>query len=275
MSDQGQTNYLLGDSEQELERLAAQARLIEPITRGFLRDAGIGPGMRVLDVGTGVGDVAFLAAEFVGAGGQVVGVDRSLAAVATARARAAALSLRNVSFTEGDPATMSFERPFDAVVGRRFLQFQADPAATIRALAGHVRPGGVIVFHELDSAGASSYPPASQFDRCCAWWIELLRQTGVDHRMGIKLHASFLAAGLPAPSMRLEAFIGGGATTAGYLRFAAADLIRSVLPELVRLGVATLAEVDIDTLHERMLAEVIANESVIVGRSEIGAWARV
>ena len=113
MSDQGQTNYLLGDSEQELERLAAQARLIELITRGFLRDAGIGPGMRVLGVGTGVGDVAFLAAEFVGAGGEVLGVDRSFAAIATARARADALSLRNVSFTEGDPATMSFDRPFD------------------------------------------------------------------------------------------------------------------------------------------------------------------
>jgi SAM-dependent methyltransferase len=275
MSDQGQTNYLLGDSKQELERLAAQARLIEPITRGFLRDAGIGPGMRVLDVGTGVGDVAFLATEFVGAGGEVVGVDRSFAAIATARARANALSLRNVSFTEGDPATMSFDRPFDAVVGRRFLQFQADPAAMVRTLSGFVRPGGVIVFHELDSAAASSYPPAPTFDRCCKWWIELLRHTGVDHRMGVKLHAAYLAAGLAAPSMRLEAFIGGGATAADYLRSAAADLIRSVLTDLVYLGVATVAEVDIDTLHERMLAEVIANESVIVGRSEIGAWARV
>jgi SAM-dependent methyltransferase len=274
MSDQSRTDYVLGDSERELERLAAQARLIEPITRGFLRDAGIGPGMRVLDVGTGVGDVAFLAARFVGAGGEVLGVDRSSAAIATARARADALSLRNVSFSEGDPATMSFDRPFDAVVGRRFLQFQADPAAMVRALAGHVRPGGVIVFHELDSAGASSYPPAPIFDRCCEWWIELLQKTGVDHRMGIKLHASFLAAGLAAPSMRLEAFIGGGATSADYLRFAAADLIRSVVTDLVRLGVATVAEVDVDTLYERMLAEVIANQSVIVGRSEIGAWAR-
>jgi SAM-dependent methyltransferase len=275
MSDQDSTSYLLGDSEGELERLAAQARLIEPITRGFLRDAGISPGMRVLDVGTGVGDVAFLAAEIVGAGGQVVGVDRSIPAIATARARADAMSLRNVSFAEGDPAMMSFDGPFDAVVGRRFLQFQADPPAMVRAVAGHVRPGGVVVFHELDSVGASSYPPAPTYDRCCEWWIELLRQTGVDHRMGIKLHASFLAAGLAAPSMRFEAFIGGGATSADYLRFAAADLIRSVLPDLVRLGVATVAEVDIDTLHERMLAEVIAKESVIVGRSEIGAWARV
>ncbi|HTO53881.1 MAG TPA: hypothetical protein VMR50_10885 [Myxococcota bacterium] len=75
--------------------------------------------------------------------------------------------------------------------------------------------------------------------------------------------------------MRLEAFVAGGATAADYLRFAAADLIGSVVTELVRLGVATAAEVDIDTLHDRMLAEVIANGSVIVGRSEIGAWTPV
>jgi hypothetical protein len=42
-----------------------------------------------------------------------------------------------------------------------------------------------------------------------------------------------------------------------------------------RLGVATEREVASETLAERMLAEVIANSSVIVGRSEIGAWSRV
>jgi hypothetical protein len=50
--------YLLGHSDRELERLRVQARFIEPITRRFFVDAGIAPGMRVLDVGSGVGDVA-------------------------------------------------------------------------------------------------------------------------------------------------------------------------------------------------------------------------
>ena len=60
--------------------------------------------MHVLDVGSGAGDVAFLAAELVGGSGAVVGVDRSLAALDTAHARAAERWLRNVSFLEGDPA---------------------------------------------------------------------------------------------------------------------------------------------------------------------------
>lgn len=147
-------DYVLGHSDQELDRLRTQARLIDPITRRFFGEAGIGPGMRVLDVGTGVGDVALLTAELVGDRGEVVGVDRSPSAVAAARARAEARSTRNVSFRDGDPSELAFERPFDAVVGRYVLQFQADPGAMLRKLARHVRPGGLIVFHEVDWSGA-------------------------------------------------------------------------------------------------------------------------
>ena len=136
--------YVLGHSQQELDRLTTQARLVDPMTRRFFVQAGVGPGMRVLDVGSGPGDVAFLAADLVGTKGEVVGVDRVPVALATARARAESLSLRHVSFREGDPGDMTFDRPFDAVVGRYVLMFQPDPAAMVRKLVAHLRPGGVI-----------------------------------------------------------------------------------------------------------------------------------
>jgi ubiquinone/menaquinone biosynthesis C-methylase UbiE len=100
-------------TEQELERLRTQARLINPITRQFFAEAGIAPGMRVLDVGSGPGEVAFVSAELVGTSGQIVGVDRSATLLAMARARASERSLGNVTFHEGDPAEMTFEDPFD------------------------------------------------------------------------------------------------------------------------------------------------------------------
>src|SRR5690242_9611805 len=126
---------------------------VGPVTRRIFSVAGIAPGMRVLDVGSGNGEVAFLAAALVGHDGLVIGTDRVPGPIAAARARAQARSLRNVDFRVGDPGEMTFERPFDAVVGRYVLQFNPDPAAMLRKLAGHLRPGGVVAFHELDWDG--------------------------------------------------------------------------------------------------------------------------
>jgi hypothetical protein len=103
----------------------------------------------------------------------------------------------------------------------------------------------------------------------------MLHATGADPRIGLKLHATFVAAGLGEPAMRLEAIIGGGETCADYLRRGVADLIGSVADDIVRLGIASAAEVGIDTLGDRLVEEALANGSVIVGRSEMGAWARV
>lgn len=265
--------YALGHSERELERLSTQARVTDPITRGFFRDAGIGVGMRVLDVGCGAGDTTALVASLVGDTGEVIGVDRVAAAVATARARADARAIHNVSFIEGDPAEMVFERPFDAVTGRYVLQFQHEPAAMLRKVAAHVRRGGSIVFQEADWDGARSSPPSPLYDQCCRWFVETLRMLDTETRMGIKLHATFVAAGLRAPSMRLEAVIGAGSNSADAVELLS-GLLGTMSGDMVRLGVATADEIGFETLAERMSAEVIANNCVLVGYSQIGAWSR-
>src|SRR5438309_771331 len=97
------SSYGPGHADHELERLRVQARLIEPITRRWFTEAGIGPGMRVLDVGSGVGDVALLVASLVGTTGEVIGTDRASVPLEVAAERARAQSLSNVSLLEGDP----------------------------------------------------------------------------------------------------------------------------------------------------------------------------
>jgi len=273
--DTERTNkYPLGHSDREFQRLIAQARLIEPITRKFFREAGIAPGMRILDVGSGAGDTAFLAADLVGATGEVIGVDKAPAAIAVARAQVEARSIPNVSFCEGDPSELIFDRPFDAIVGRYLLQFCASPTAMLRRLAAHLRPGGVIVFHELDWDGVRSYPQAPIYNRCCRWFVEALDSLGTETRMGIKLHSAFTEAGLQPPSMRMAAIFGAGPDVSEWLQ-ALADLIRTMLPELERLGIATAADVDIETLADRLRQENAAHSGVVVGRAEVCAWSRV
>jgi SAM-dependent methyltransferase len=272
-SDGGTSAYVLGHSDRELERLRLQAKLVDPITRQFLIEAGIASGMRVLDVGSGAGDVAFLAAHLVGPAGQVVGVDRSATALARARTRAEAQSLGNVTFVESELSAMAFDRPFDSAIGRYVLCFQPDPAALLRRIAGLVRPAGIVLFHEPDRSQMRSFPPAPTYDRACRWVGETYRRSGVDVEIGIKLYSVFQAAGLPGPTMRMHAVIGG----ANALDEVHLDADQAVVlaADIERLGIGTAAELGADTLVERIIQEMAENKSVIVGRGEIGAWSRV
>ena len=266
-SDNG---YVLGHSGPELQRLHRQAHLINPITERFLIEAGLSEGFRVLDVGCGGGDVSLLAAGIVGATGEVVGVDRSPLAVKRATERAVALGSGNVSFRESDLSDISFERDFDAVIGRYVLCFQKDPASLLKSLSRFLRRGGIMLFHEPDRAQMRSYPPALTYDRACQWVTEAYIRSGVDVRLGVKLYAIFLAAGLPPPTMRLHAVI-GGAEAIDEIHLDA-DQAEIIARDIQRLGIATAEDLQIDTLFDRIRDELAANKSVIIGRGEIGAW---
>jgi len=265
--------YELGHSERELRRLGTQAKLVDPITRQFFQSAGIAAGMRVLDVGSGAGDVAFLAAEFVGPTGRVIGVDRSPKAVAAAEARAKERSLRNVSFVSGDPSALTFDQPFDAIVGRYVLLFSLYPVAMLKGIAVHLRPGGVIVFHEPDWRGAASFPPSQIYDNCIQSLVQTFRKVGTKTTMGLDLYSAFQSAGLPAPTMGLQALVGGGSNELSGLDLIA-DFLTTLAPVMEQSGVITIDELAPETLFERMRTEAIGTGSVVVGRYEVGAWAR-
>ncbi|REK10771.1 MAG: class I SAM-dependent methyltransferase [Planctomycetota bacterium] len=266
--------YILGHSERELARLRTQAALLEPVTRRYLQEAGITAGMRVLDVGSGAGDVALLAADLVGPAGEVVGTDAVATAVAAATRAAEERSLENVRFQQGNPAEMTFDAPFDAVVGRYFLPFQADPAAMLRGLARHLAPGGLLVFHEPDFSCVRSLPPAPLYDRACRWIIDTTRLSGQSWSFLDKVYPAFLQAELPAPTLRMQTFVANPSHARPWL-WAVGDMVESILPAIERHRVATAAEVDVATLRERLLAEVTQRDCVVVGRSEIGIWTTV
>jgi ubiquinone/menaquinone biosynthesis C-methylase UbiE len=266
------TSYMLGHSEHELARLTRQAMLVNPMTRRYFTSAGIAPGMRVLDVGSGPGDTAILAAELVGPTGRVVGVDRSSAALATARSRVKDRSLDHVSFHEGELGDVTLDGPFDGVVGRYVLMFQPDPVALLRALTKHLKPEGIVVFHEVDWAGVRNHPAVPLFEEASRWITDAAAQSGADCRMGIKLHDTYLAAGLPAPTMALEALIGSGADLER-IRFIT-EIVETMAGRIEELGIATAAEMDIGTLDRRIAAQALAVNGVMAGRSEIGAWCR-
>jgi SAM-dependent methyltransferase len=264
--------YIMGHSAEERERLIAQAGLYGPISERFLRASGLRPGMRVLDVGCGVGDVSLLCAEIVGLDGAVVGVDRDPAALERARERVRSAGLEHVQFQEGDFREIAVDEPFDAIVGRAVLMYAPDPVAALRALLPHLRQGGIVAFQEFDYTSLIAVPPSRLYDQLADWWRQLAHQAGIELQMGFKLFPAFKAAGLPDPVMHGDTILGGGADFAGYDYLT--GVFRSVLPLLERFGVATSAEVDVATLADRLRADRVATGGVVMLQMIVGATAR-
>lgn len=267
-------SYPLGRSAAETRRLIVQNQIYGPLTRQYLTGAGVTAGMKVLDLGSGAGDVALLVADLVGPQGRVVGVDSDPRILETARARVHAAGWTTVEFREGDIEHPDLEAGFDAVVGRWILMYVPDPADLLRRAAALLRPGGIMAFQEMDlSRPPRTYPPTSLHERLARLMVPPAGGPGPDTTMGMKLYRTYLAAGLPAPRLRIDAPIGGGPDWPGYAYLT--GTLRSLLPTLERVGAVAAGDVDVDTLEHDLRAELVAADGVQILPSVVGAWTRV
>ncbi len=267
------TDYLLGHDPAELARLEHQAMLLAPATRTVLEHAGIAPGMRVLDLGTGAGDVAMMVADLVGSAGSVVGVDQSAKALTLAADRVERRGIRNVSFLHDDLRTVRLTGEFDAVVGRLVLLYTPEPDQVLRRFAGLVRPGGVVVAMEFEMTTAGTLPPTELTGRIAYWVAEAFRRAGLDASLGARLGDVFARAGLgEATVLGLQDYRPPGDRDGARM---AAGVVRTLLPVLERTGLATAEEVDIDTLEDRFARESATFGAIFRSPTLVGAWARV
>lgn len=265
-------DYALGYSPQEQERLVKQAAILRGWTERFFRAGGLKAGMRVLDLGCGMGDVSILAADIVGPAGSVLGVDRDAQALTRARERAAQHGCSNyVSFEQTHLEELTPGKMFDAAVGRYVLLYQADPAATLQHVASLVKPGGRLIFHELDfGAVVPPWPEAPLWMKSYTIMAEAFRRAGNPPDFGKRLARTFRDAGLPWPTIQAELAVGCG--PGSYVYGWISDTIRSLLPRIEQFGLATAEEIQIDTLASRLEQEAIELGAQLIGPTQFGAW---
>jgi SAM-dependent methyltransferase len=264
-------NYPLGSDPAELDRLDHQGRLLAHATRLIFEAAGLRPGMRVLDLGSGAGDVAFVIADLVGPSGEVIGIDRSPEACAKATARAQQRGVRNVRFSVGDVRVATAQGGVDAIVCRLLLMYIADPAALLRTQATQLRSGGLVVPIELDLGSARSVAATPLLSQVLAWIGEAFLRAGIHDALGPRLWGVARDAGLrPQGMLGVQPYFApdnddGTALLAG--------VVRAVLPLIERTGVATTAQVGIDTLQQRLTRELTSAGVPFAHPALVSAWA--
>lgn len=263
--------YPLSIDDHELRRLDRPGRALAPATEFVLRSAGLRSGMQVLDLGSGAGDVAFLARDIVGPSGRVVGIDQSPAAVDRARARAEHLCHRNVGFVVRDAHDETTDLgPFDAVIGRLVLMYAPDPAEMLRRQAASLVPGGLIAAVEFDVASCRSLPPVPLVEWLVDVACEAFARAGTDLGLGPRLWSVLTGAGLTARGMTsVQPHFGPNDPDGAFLL---AGILRSTASLIERTGVAASADLGLDSYESRLRAELEAVNGVVAYPTFFGAW---
>lgn len=264
-------DYPLGYTDAEHKRLIRQASFIAPVTERFLREAGIGAGQRVLDLGSGVGDVSMAIARLVGPTGEVVGIERDRTSLSKAQARCKAAGFHNVSFEQADVGDLIGDKSFDAAVGRFILMFLPDPESVLRSVASLVRIGGAVAFQEV------SWVPMLALGARLPLWskaLDTIHQTllrsGANPEMGLDLYPLYQRVGLPAPNMHMDILLG---STPGFTDVIL-GVLRSLCPLAAKNQVPLSALGDMETLPERIQAEISSANTVVSVVPLVSAFSR-
>jgi SAM-dependent methyltransferase len=264
------TAYVLGSDDAEIARLDAQAGSIAGATEALLRAAGIGGAMRVLDLGTGLGHVAFMVADLLDPGGSVLGVDQAERLLEVAERRRASAGVENIEFRQADARTFNASERFDAIVARLLLFHLPDREDVLRRQLDALRPGGTMVMVEFDIGAMRAEPEVALVEDVRRWIEAAFRAAGADPRIGTQAGQLLRRAGFADVStLGVQAYFAPSDPTGPLL---CAGVTRTLAPQIVAQGIADEAELGLDTLQERIAEQVAARDAVILPPAVVGAW---
>jgi SAM-dependent methyltransferase len=259
--------YVLATGKAAAYRLRILHGLYGPGTSRVLLEAGLQRGMRVADLGCGVGMVTALLADLVGPEGHVVGIDASAAQLAQAREQ---LPIRdtNASFVEAS-ATCTGLPPasFDLIYCRFLLIHLPEPERALAEMRSLLKPNGILVCEDGDLTSAGSEPP-SALGAFANLFGRLGPVRGVDYTLGRRLFQMVQAAGFPAPEIAFNQPVLARGENKRFLELSVAE----AGPAFIDAGLITAEEL------ERVLIEMwclAADETVLAVMPRMAqVWAR-
>jgi len=260
-----QGSYTITGGDQGKRRLNLLAEIFQPTTRRLLKDAGLHPGDRCLDLGCGGGHVALDMARIVGPDGFVTGIDFDPQIVELARKDAKDAGIGNIDYRAADARAFD-GGPFDLIYARFLLSHLGEPENVLARMRQLARPGGRIVVEDIDMSGSYWHPHDPAHARFAELYTTAVRRGGGDADLGRRLPAVARAAGLTDIHCNVFQLVHAGGSHK-HLTAVTMDRIR---PAVLRHGLAT--DQEIDSILTRMHAFVRDPATLVALPRIVQAW---
>ena len=252
--------YSLGSNSPESHRLQRQADELLSASTTLLDRTTLGAGGAAVDLGCGPRGILELLSDRVGLSGKAIGVDADPNHVAMAREMVTDFELGNVEIVQADARSTGLpSSSFDVVHTRTVLITLPEPGEVLREMVRLAKPGGWLLSYEPDPEASICYPPNPAYQRIVDMFAPVFTRNGADWRIGRRLAELYRAAGLVDVKVEAQADVYPHGHTRRTIRV---DLIRSMRPHAVEIGLAT--EQELDELIDAALAHLDDPEVVVM-----------
>lgn len=232
--------YIIRGGVEGRERLRLLARVMRPATLGLFERIGIQPGMKVLDMGCGGGDVTFELARIVGPEGCVIGMDMDEKKLELARGEAAEQQQFNVTFQRSEVSACELQPEFDVVYARFLLTHLKDSPGALAKMHQALRPGGVLVVEDIDFTGHFCWPESAAFARYLELFTQAVRLQGADPNIGPRLPAMLK----DLDCQRVQMHVAQPAAIDGEAKLMSPLTMENIADAVLAAGLASRSEVD-------------------------------
>jgi SAM-dependent methyltransferase len=189
--------YILGISEEELERLRFQHGVWKKVTDEFFGRIGVSEGWHCLDVGAGPGFVSFDLRELVGERGSITALEPAQYYLDHLASKADTKGWKNITCVQGTAEKATLENAtYDLIFVRWVIGFVPNPEEFIANLVPSLKRGGVIAIQDYLYSGLGLYPKGGAFDNALDTVIRHWGAGGGDAFIASKIPAMFRKHGL-------------------------------------------------------------------------------
>jgi SAM-dependent methyltransferase len=259
--------YVLATGKTAEYRLRLLHDLYKAGTRRVLAEAGVRAGMRVADVGCGVGMVTEMLAGLVGSDGRVVGIDGSAAQIDEARTRLEWCASNTTLVVADALATGLPAESFDIVYCRFLLMHLPQPERALWEMRRLLRPSGVLVCEDGDvtTAGSETHSALNAF-------AELFERLGplrrVDYSIGRRLFQLVREAGFLSPEISFNQPVVARGENKRLLELSVAE----AAPAIIQAGLLTHRQMELTLAEMRSAGTDSTLVALMLRMTQV--WAR-